>query len=201
MKYETLLKLRTVTDAQLSEIALKLYDDVPSTFERALFGTDELPNSSAVLAKVRTATVAELANVALKIASQEFDTFENLLSTPTGTFYEVPNTNQNVFFTNEQLSEIWKQNNISKKIHRIKSVRTYTGLGLKEAKDLVEKYFLGDATSYKVPYTDSKYVLLSDNEVKEIRLLRRDDAIDKIKKITTLTPFEAVDFYESHFKY
>lgn len=106
MKYNTLVALRTVTDAQLANIALQMAEEHPDTFETFLF--EAVPQSK---------------------AEAKFE-------------YVVPCTSQRVYFTQDQLNQLKAFNASTQKVPCIKAIREFTGLGLKEAKDLCEAEFI-----------------------------------------------------------
>ncbi len=101
-----------------------------------------------VLVALRVIDESQLATLALKIAEAHPETFERLLleAVPAAAVlqkfaFDVPFSSQRVHLTQEELDYL-RAIAPSNKITAIKKVREVTGLGLKEAKDLVESHFI-----------------------------------------------------------
>lgn len=85
--------------------------------------------------------VTNLADLCLRMAEAHPETFEKLIGVA-ATEYLVPNTNLRVAFTEDQMLKIRQLSMPATKVSLIKLVREMTQIGLKEAKDLVEEYFI-----------------------------------------------------------
>lgn len=95
-----------------------------------------------VLQRIRQLSDSELALVALQMADRHPDTFAELVVGKPGREYRVPNSDLTVEFTDVQVARLRELMKSSQKVACIKEIRTLTGLGLKEAKDLCEVEFV-----------------------------------------------------------
>lgn len=99
-----------------------------------------------VMLRLRELSDTDLAHIALKFAEAHPEEFELLIGCNV-TQLRVPVTNELVQLTPAEWSELSAYNQNTHKITCIKRMREITGLGLKEAKDLVEATFPRETSS------------------------------------------------------
>lgn len=127
MKYNIMLALRTVTDKQLAEVAVRMADIHTPTFERIL--------------------VEVLDQVAYQGEKIRFRVPDPFGREPSQVY---------VSFTPKELLDIQATGLAGNKVSGIKLIRELTKLGLREAKDLYEKMVDDKVVDLK-PYSSPSY--------------------------------------------
>lgn len=93
---------------------------------------------------LRNMSIEQLADLALLIGEKHPDTFIECLENGETQTFKVPGPYHGgtVTFNSKQMKTINSLSHRDTKVSLIKQVREMTGLGLKEAKDVVEEYFI-----------------------------------------------------------